>query len=231
MPAKRSSIGQTRTTGCRVESGDTRRVLLVPSHRRRPDRDPGPAIVLIMKNAVIRGRRGALITAAGVFSSDLVWVTASIAGLTALLVAYRPAFEALRFLAAAYLIYLGLRLLLSRGHGVADDETATLDARGPARRGYAEGALSELSNPKTLLIFTTVIPPFLPIHPTPLGVAVYGLTFAVVGFASSIAYALVFSASRPLVKGPRVKNLLFRGSGGVLTAFGVGLAVEGAREL
>ncbi|MCU1405807.1 MAG: LysE family translocator [Glaciihabitans sp.] len=192
---------------------------------------PGPAIVLIMKNAVTRGRRGAFITAAGVFSSDLVWVTASIAGLTALLVAYRPAFEALRFLGAAYLIYLGIRLLLSRGHGMAGEETGTLAARGRAGRAYAEGVLSELSNPKTLLIFTTVIPPFLPSQATPLDVAVYGLTFAVVGFASSIAYALVFSASRRLFKGPRVKNLLLRGSGGVLTVFGIGLAVEGVREL
>jgi len=192
---------------------------------------PGPAIVLIMKNAVIRGRRGALITAAGVFSSDLVWVTASIAGLTALLVAYRPAFEALRFLGAAYLIYLGIRLLLSRGHGVADDDTASQTVPGRARRAYAEGVLSELSNPKTLIVFTTVIPPFLPTQATPTDVAVYGLTFAVVGFACSIAYALVFSASRRLVNGPRVKNLLLRGSGGVLTAFGVGLAIEGVREL
>lgn len=192
---------------------------------------PGPAIVLIMKNAVIRGRRGALITAAGVFSSDLVWVTASIAGLTALLVAYRPAFEVLRFLGAAYLIYLGLRLIFSRGHDKASADPAMNAARGRGGRAYIEGVLSELSNPKTLLIFTTVIPPFLPVHATPLDVAVYGFTFAVVGFASSVAYALVFSASRRLVSGPRVKNFLLRGSGGVLAAFGVGLAVEGIREL
>jgi len=192
---------------------------------------PGPAVVLIMKNAVIRGRRGALITAAGVFTSDLVWVTASIAGLTALLVTYRPAFEALRFIGAAYLIYLGIRLLLSRGHGIGAAEPASQPVRGRTGRAYAEGVLSELSNPKTLIIFTTVIPPFLPTNATPADVALYGLTFAIVAFGTSIAYALVFSASRRLVKGPRFKNLLLRGSGGVLTAFGVGLAIEGIREL
>lgn len=192
---------------------------------------PGPAVVLIMKNAVIRGRRGAVITAAGVFTSDLVWVTASIAGLTALLVTYRPAFEALRFIGAAYLIYLGIRLLLSRGHGIAAEEPASQPVRGRAGRAYAEGVLSELSNPKTLIIFTTVIPPFLPTNATPADVALYGLTFAMVAFGTSIAYALVFSASRRLVKGPRFKSLLLRGSGGVLTAFGVGLAIEGVREL
>jgi threonine/homoserine/homoserine lactone efflux protein len=192
---------------------------------------PGPAIVLIMKNAVLRGRKGALITATGVFSSDLVWVTASIAGLTALLVAYRPAFEALRFLGAAYLIYLGVRLFLSRGHGGDDDQTPALSARGRTGRAYLEGVLAELSNPKTLLIFTTMIPPFLPAQATPADVALHGLTFAVVGFASSAAYALAFSASSRLVAGQRAKKLLLRGSGGVLTAFGVGLAVEGVREI
>lgn len=192
---------------------------------------PGPAIVLIMKNAVLRGRRGALVTAAGVFSSDLVWVTASIAGLTALLVAYRPAFEALRFLGAAYLIYLGVRLFLNRGHLSDNDRTPAQSARGRTGRAYLEGVLAELSNPKTLLIFTTLIPPFLPAHATPADVALYGLTFAVVGFAASVAYALVFSASRRLVAGRRAKKVLLGGSGGILTAFGVGLAVEGVREI
>jgi threonine/homoserine/homoserine lactone efflux protein len=174
---------------------------------------PGPAVVLIMKNAVIRGRRDECASAAGV------------------LVTYRPAFEALRFIGAAYLIYLGIRLLLSRGHGITDEETAGRPVRGRAGRAYAEGVLSELSNPKTLIIFTTVIPPFLPTKATPGDVALYGLTFAVVAFATSIAYALVFSASRRLVKGPRFKDLLLRGSGGISTAFGVGLAIEGVREL
>lgn len=120
----------------------------------------------------------------GVFSSHLIWVTASIVGLTALLVAYRPAFEVLRFLSAAYLIYLGIRPLLSRGRGAASNDAAAQTVEGRAGRGragrgragraYAEGVLSELSNPKTLIIFTTMIPPFLPARATPADVAIYG---------------------------------------------------------
>ena len=108
---------------------------------------PGPAIVLIMKNAVLRGRRGALVTAAGVFSG-LVWVTASIAGLTALLVAYRPAFEALRFLGAAYLIYLGVRLFLNRGHLSDNDQTPAQSARGRTAGPTSRGSWRSCPTPR-----------------------------------------------------------------------------------
>jgi threonine/homoserine/homoserine lactone efflux protein len=55
---------------------------------------PGPAVILVVKNAALYGRRTAMLTGVGVFSGDLVWITASVTGLTALLVASRPAFEA-----------------------------------------------------------------------------------------------------------------------------------------
>ena len=75
---------------------------------------PGPAVLLIMKSVMLHGRRQALLTALGVYGGDLVWVVSSAVGLTAVLVASRPAFETLRYLGAAYLLYLGLRLLLAR---------------------------------------------------------------------------------------------------------------------
>ena len=101
---------------------------------------PGPAIVLIMKSAVLRGRRSAVATAFGVFSGDLVWVSASLAGLTAVLVASRPAFEALRFLGAAYLVYLGVRLMFRRDGHVVESDTPSVAAG--TRRSFGEGVAS-----------------------------------------------------------------------------------------
>jgi threonine/homoserine/homoserine lactone efflux protein len=189
---------------------------------------PGPAIVLIMKSAVLRGRRSALVTAVGVLSGDLVWVAASLAGLTAVLVASRPAFEGLRFLGAAYLAYLGLRLLFRRRSAAVVDEGPATGPR-PGHRAFAEGALCELSNPKTLVVFTSVIPPFLPAGSGPADLALFGVLFAVVGFGSCVVYALVLGTSRRLVRRPRLADGLLRGSGGLLVGFGAGLAVEGAR--
>jgi threonine/homoserine/homoserine lactone efflux protein len=193
---------------------------------------PGPAIVLIMKSAVLGGRRPAVRTALGVFCGDLVWVTASVAGLTAVLVASRPAFEMLRFAGAAYLVYLGLRLAFRRrDEGIVDHAVSADGRRQLGRRSFGQGVLCELSNPKTLIVFTSVIPPFQPAGSGPLDLAVLGLVFAVVGLGSCLAYALVLGRTQHLTRHshPRLADGLLRGSGGILVGFGAGLAVEGAR--
>ena len=188
---------------------------------------PGPAIVLIMKSAVLRGRRSAVTTALGAFCGDLVWVGASLMGLTALLTASRPAFETLRFVGAAYLIYLGVRLLFRRkGAGVVDASTATVGRR-PGRDAFAQGVLCELSNPKTLLVFTSVIPPFLPAGAAPADLAGLGVVFAVIGLLSCLVYAVVLGTTRRMLRRPGLADALLRGSGAVLVAFGAVLAEEG----
>jgi threonine/homoserine/homoserine lactone efflux protein len=186
---------------------------------------PGPAVVLVMKSAVARGRRTALVTAAGVFVADLVWVLASVVGLTALLVSSQTAFEVLRYAGAAYLLYLGVRLLLTR-------DVDSL--RGPAglprvtwRRAFTEGLLCDLSNPKTLIVFASVIPQFLAVGSSgPLDALVLGVVFAVLGLGSLLAYTVVFGAARGLVSRARVFRAVMRGGGAVLAAFGVGLVLE-----
>ena len=68
---------------------------------------PGPSVMLIVKSTLLRGRRAAILVAVGVLCGDLIWAAAAVGGITALIVASRPAFEALRIAGAAYLIYLG----------------------------------------------------------------------------------------------------------------------------
>jgi threonine/homoserine/homoserine lactone efflux protein len=161
-----------------------------------------------------------------VFSGDLVWVAASLAGLTALLAASRPAFEALRFVGAAYLVYLGLRLLLARRQGAEQGSPKPVGGH----HAYGQGVLCELSNPKTLVVFTSVIPPFLPSGSGALDLAVFGVVFALVGLASCTAYALVLGTTRRLARRPRLTDALLRANGGFLVLFGGGLAVEGVRD-
>jgi threonine/homoserine/homoserine lactone efflux protein len=188
---------------------------------------PGPAVVLIMKHAVLRGRRSALLTASGVLTADLVWVGASVTGVTALLVASRPAFEALRFIGAAYLVYLGVRLLLRRGAAQQPVSARSGDApTGSGRRAFREGVLCDLSNPKTLLVFTSVIPQFVPSHGGALDVALLGVIFALLGFVSLLIYAVVLGTTHRVVRRPRLSSALLRLSGAALVAFGVGLALE-----
>jgi threonine/homoserine/homoserine lactone efflux protein len=195
---------------------------------------PGPAVVLVLKHALIRGRGPALFTAVGVLVADLMWAMTSVAGLTALLVSSQIAFDVVRYLGAVYLTYLGVRLMLARGTLIAADARESRDdARrplGPVRhdglRGFREGLFSDLSNPKTVIVFTSVIPQFLDASARPVDALILGVTFAMIGFLSLAAYALVFGAAAGILRDARVTRAILRVGGAILAAFGVGLAVE-----
>jgi threonine/homoserine/homoserine lactone efflux protein len=184
---------------------------------------PGPAVVLVMQNAMGRGAKAAFAVAAGVFTADLIWVGAAVVGVTALLVASGPAFAILRLLGAGYLIYLGVRLLLAR-----HDTPPVAGATGAisTTRAFRHGFVCDLSNPKTVLVFTSVIPQFVPVDGGPWVPTALGLTFAVLGLGSLVGYALAFAGARRLTARTRVREWLTRASGGVLIAFGVGVAVD-----
>jgi threonine/homoserine/homoserine lactone efflux protein len=187
---------------------------------------PGPATMLVVKNAASRGFGSAMTTAFGVLAADLIWMAASVVGLTAVLVAFEPAFLAVRLLGAAYLVLLGVRLLLSRGGGLDVERGASERvARG---RAFREGVLCDLSNPKTLLIFTSVIPQFLSGDVHPLALGLYGTLFAVVGLAALTAYAAVFAQARRITRRPAVQRWFLRASGAVLVLLGGRLAVKPA---
>jgi threonine/homoserine/homoserine lactone efflux protein len=148
-----------------------------------------------------------------------------VVGLTALLVSSQTAFEVLRYAGAAYLLYLGLRLLLTR-------DVDSL--RGPVglprvtwRRAFSEGLLCDLSNPKTLIVFASVIPQFLAVGSSgPLDARGLGVVFAGLGLGSLLVYTVVFGAARGLVSRARVFRAVMRGGGALLAAFGVGLVLE-----
>jgi len=188
---------------------------------------PGPAVILVLKSAMIRGRRPAIVTACGVLTADLIWATASVVGLTALLVSSQVAFDVVRIAGAAYLIYLGVRLFLARPQnagGAAGLDVATqLPHR---RRSFVEGFLNDLSNPKTVIVYASVIPQFAGPSSTPADLFVLGVVFALLGFISLSAYAIVFGAARGVIRHGRLMRGFLRVSGGLLTAFGIGLLVE-----
>jgi threonine/homoserine/homoserine lactone efflux protein len=188
---------------------------------------PGPAVILVMQKAVTTGYRGALRVAAGVLAADLVWAAAAAAGVSAVIVASEPAFLALRFAGAAYLIYLGARLLLAPKDKLlpvgGEDETPATAGR---PRAFRQGFLCEITNPKTLLAFTSVMPQFIPAGSSPLLPALLGVTFAALGFASLTLYSLVLGRAGGVLRRPLLARRLMRGCGGVLVGFGVALAAE-----
>jgi threonine/homoserine/homoserine lactone efflux protein len=169
---------------------------------------PGPDFALTVRNSLTR--RGGLATALGVVTGQLVWALAAALGVVALLVASRPAFEAIRLLGACYLVWLGLSTLLSRKHG------ARLPRPGSP---YRQGLLSNLANPKMAIFFASLLPQF---GASFSALALHGLLFA----ALTLVWLCAVARTSAALRLPAVRRALDLITGIVLVAFGVRLAAE-----
>jgi len=191
---------------------------------------PGPDIALVTRNALSRGRRAALLTAMGIETGLVVWTAASVLGLAALLAASALAFTVVKLAGAAYLVYLGLRTLLSlRGSATTAPSSSPSLAQGTVPEGspFQQGLLSNLLNPKIAVFFTSLIPQFVTPGPSAtLESLVLAGIFMSLGLVWLTAYALVASTAGHVLRQPPVKRLLDAITGTVLVGFGVRLATE-----
>lgn len=119
-----------------------------------------------------------------------------------------------------------MRLLRTREFDLSVDAEPGRPSHVTPGRAFGEGFLCDLSNPKTVLVYASVIPQFLTTSSSGSDAFVLGVVFAALGLASSVVYALVFGAARTLLSKGRVMRNVLRGSGGILMFFGVGLLVE-----
>ena len=152
---------------------------------------PGPAVLYIVTRSIHQGRASGLVSVLGVATGSLVHVVAAALGLSALLMSSAAAFEAVKLLGAAYLIWLGIRTLRGR-----DDEDLP-EGREPAKlsRAYTQGVVVNILNPKTALFFLAFLPQFVDPgagRPAP-QMLVLGALFAMLGVLSDGTYALVAS--------------------------------------
>jgi threonine/homoserine/homoserine lactone efflux protein len=120
---------------------------------------PGPGIFYVLARSLRGGRREGVLSAAGTFLGGLVHVVAAAFGLSAILAASAIAFETVRYAGAAYLIYLGYRMIRSR-----HQDAAALDLEGAARGTFVQGIMTEVLNPKTALFFLSFIPQFVSVQ-------------------------------------------------------------------
>ena len=117
---------------------------------------PGPAVLYIITCSMDRGRRAGLMSVLGVHAGTLVHVAAAAGGLSALLLASATAFSGVKYLGAAYLIWLGVRRLLDATPvGGLEATPAT-----PLRRAFVDGVVVNVLNPKTALFFLAFLPQF-----------------------------------------------------------------------
>ncbi|MBN2905620.1 MAG: LysE family translocator [Rhodobacteraceae bacterium] len=178
---------------------------------------PGPTILLVLSYALSQGRRVAVAMALGVALGDLVAMSASLAGLGALVLASATLFTVLKWIGAAYLVWLGVKLI--RTPPVLATEATP--APRPARAVFAHAAAVTALNPKSIAFFIAFVPQFL--RPDVALGPQFGVLIATfVGLAAlnALAYALLADRLRTQIRRPAVLRWMTRVGGGALVGMG-----------
>jgi threonine/homoserine/homoserine lactone efflux protein len=162
---------------------------------------PGPAVLYVVTRSIEMGRSGGLASVAGITTGTVVHITLATVGLSSLILASRVAFDTVKYVGAAYLVFLGVRRLLTRGGDVVAEEAVPRTRR----RAYGQGIVVNLTNPKTIVFVFAFIPQF--VDPGArhvwLQVLVLGLSFACLGFLSDSAYAFAAGTVADRLRGSR----------------------------
>lgn len=191
---------------------------------------PGQDTALTIRNTLVGGRRGGIATAAGVVTGLATWTAASSAGLAALLVASQPLFLAVRLAGAGYLVFLGLQALraaLFTKHDLRQPTSANPTTRLRRRVAYRQGLLSNLSNPKIVVFFLSLLPQFIDRGQASFGrLLLLGLIFCSITLSWLTLYAVVVARVGDFLRRDRVRRGLEATTGLVLIGLGLRLATE-----
>lgn len=186
---------------------------------------PGPATLLTVARATTSGTRVGISTGAGIAAGDLVHTVMAVVGLSAIIATSAVLFSIIKYLGAAYLIYLGIRALFERP---STDLSAGTRAIGAAA-AFRQAVLAEVLNPKTALFFLAFLPQF--VKPengsAALQLLVLGGLFVLIGLFSTVVFALAAGRlGNFLRRNPVVLKWQGKVVGGIYCALGVRLALQ-----
>jgi threonine/homoserine/homoserine lactone efflux protein len=188
---------------------------------------PGPAVLYIIARSIDQGRAAGIVSALGVGTGTMFHVAAAALGLSAILVSSALAFSVVKFLGAAYLIYLGFRKFLEK----PELEEARVNGPRSLSRIYTQGVVVNILNPKLALFFFAFLPQF--VDPERGAVAaqflLLGAFFIALGICSDSLYAMLAGTAGQWLRGSTV---LARGqryyAGAVYVALGLVTALSGS---
>jgi threonine/homoserine/homoserine lactone efflux protein len=195
---------------------------------------PGPDSLLIMTRSATQGWRAGSAAALGIGAGTLVHVTAAALGLSALLSASATAFTVVKWVGAAYIVYIGIGMLRSRLQSDGEQAAAAKQAQAkaavqlPFRKIFFQGFLTNVLNPKVALFFLAFVPQFISADSSnkPLAFIILGCIFDFNGmlWCHGLALFTAFASARLKVK-PLVSLWLNRVTGGLFLALGLRLAL------
>lgn len=189
---------------------------------------PGPTIVLVISQALAHGRRVALASVIGVGLGDLLATSLSIAGAGAILATSATLFQALKFLGAAYLIWIGYKMWRTPVSIPEIDADTSTAADAKARPGliFRDSFLVTALNPKGILFFVAFVPQFIdPALPYFPQAATYVISFTALGILNATMFALAASGARRAIRRPGVMRIATRGGASLLMMAGVAAAL------
>lgn len=182
---------------------------------------PGPTILLVVSYALGQGWRTAMPMAAGVALGDFTAMTLSMLGVGALLATSAVVFTAVKWIGAAYLIWLGVKLFRSGTSLRAETREAEVSPLKMLGHAWLVTSL----NPKSITFFVAFLPQFLNIHGDFwMQMLIFEATFLVLSFSNAFLYAFAAHRARSLFKNPRVLQMFNRTGGTLLIGAGVATA-------
>ncbi len=190
---------------------------------------PGLDTAIVLRASIVEGARAAGAAGLGILAGCFAWACVAAAGLGALLVASETAYAVFRWIGAAYLIWIGFKLVIRPRD--AFSATALTEARSiDGRRWLSRGFLTNILNPKVGVFYATFLPLFIPAGAS---VALWSLLLAAIhAILGALWFGLLVISTRPighLLARSVVVRWLDRVTGGVFIAFGLRLALESRR--
>ncbi|MEU9017327.1 LysE family translocator [Actinomadura sp. NPDC048394] len=188
---------------------------------------PGPSTAVILRRAVMNGRVNGMATVLGNECGVLLWGLAAAFGLSALLLASRLAYDAMRITGAVVLVYMGARALWKARHkGGADEEPAPAAAVSHGR-AFRQGLITNFANPKAGVFAVSFLPQFVP-HGAPVlaTLVLFSVIWAVVDMIWYLPMVWLAGRARVLLQRASIRRRMEQVSGLVLLGLGIRLAAE-----
>lgn len=183
---------------------------------------PGPTVTVIIANSLRHGTSAGLMNVLGTQAGFLIWLAIAALGLGAAIEVMGVWFDVLRYAGAAYLVWLAIKLFRSNG-----DLAVAVDRARPNGSFFLQGLIVIISNPKMLVLFGAMIPPFITPDGDPMRqILLLGGTFMAIALAGDTAYALLAGRAGAWLSRSRIRSLEIA-SGCFLMAGGVWMALRG----
>jgi len=181
---------------------------------------PGPAVLLVVSQAMRHGFAASMRGALGILTGNAIYFALSAAGLGALLLASKSTFELVRWIGAGYLVILGVRMLFAQAKSASDEVVVAKP------RTFVDGLITQLANPKAVVFFTALLPQFIDPHgPVTQQFVILGVVSTIIEWPVLATYAILADRGRRLAAR---MHWIERCAGVLLVAAGLKLAATRA---